>query len=242
MAAMTARSFTDRLAAAIGPDLQAVLLYGSAVGQPEASRRGINLLVLVHRWRDDAAAAVGAAVREWTTAGHPAPLVLTGAEWQSSRDVFAMEHADIAGRHELLAGQFPAEPDVAREDLRRQLEYEAMGALLHLRQGLLAVHGDGERALRLLEASRGTVLAVMRGLLRVADGALPEDTRAQVQRCAALAGFSATPFERVVAHARGETPIPASEAPALLSDCHEGLQRLVAHVDAMLRRDTAPSA
>lgn len=234
MATMTLQSFTKDLERSLGADLTAAVLYGSAVGTPDA--KGANLLVLVKTLRPDALRRVAAAVAGWRQAGHPAPLVMTEAEWRSSRDVFAMEHADIAGRHEVLSGALPAAAAVSVEDLRRQLEYEAMGALIHLRQGLLACHGDAELELQLLAASKGTVLALLRALLRVHGDAVPADAADLVRAAAARAGFDPAPFLDVVAHAQGRT-IPAARADDVLESYHLGLKRLVAQVDAMVHPD-----
>lgn len=239
MKTMTLRAFTDRLATAFGDELRAVVLYGSAVGKPESDRGTMNLLVLVGRWRDEAMAPAGAAVCDWTAGGQPAPLILTEGEWRASRDVFAMEHADIGARHELVAGQWPADPTPDAEDLRRQLEYEAMGALIHLRQGMLASAGDTERALQLLLVSKGTVLTLFRTLLRLAGRDVPGDAAAVVRGAAAVAGFDPVAFERLLAHAAGTAPVEASQVAALLSAYHGGLKRFVAHVDALVHPGSA---
>ncbi|MBX3174614.1 MAG: hypothetical protein KF709_09395 [Gemmatimonadaceae bacterium] len=234
MAQQTLRGFTDRLATAFGEELRAVVLYGSAVGRPEPSRGTMNLLVLVGRWRDATSAAAGEAVREWTASGQPAPLILTEGEWRSTRDVFAMEHADIAARHELVAGQLPAEPAPSPEDLRSQLEYEAMGALIHLRQGMLVGAGDAERSLQLLLVSKGTVLTLFRTLLRLEGWEVPPKPEAVVQAAAAIAGFEALPFERLLAHTAGTAALDAAGVTQLLTAYHAGLQRFVAYVDALV--------
>lgn len=234
MATVTLQSFTQDLSRALGADLTAAVLYGSAVGTPDA--KGANLLLLVKTLRPEALRQVAAAVAGWRQAGHPAPLILTEAEWRSSRDVFAMEHSDIAARHQVLAGALPTGSAVSVDDLRRQLEYEAMGALIHLRQGILACNGDTGHELQLLAASKGTVLALLRGLLRVHGEEVPADAADLVRVAAARAGFDAAPFLEVVAHVRGQA-IPAARADAVLEAYHVGLKRLVAHVDAMLHPD-----
>lgn len=237
MATMTVRTLTDRLAAAFGDELRAVVLYGSAVGRAESAGGTANILVLLRSLKAEALRAAGPAVHEWAASGQRAPLILTESEWRSSRDVFAMEHADIAERHQLLAGTFPAEPAPAVEDLRHQLEYEAMGALIHLRQGVLASHGDAARELVLLAVSKSTVFTLFRTLLRVVGRPVPPDTEAMLRAAAELAGVDPAPFVRVAAHVEGTQAIPPAEARALLVAYHDGVKRLVAYVDAMVHPD-----
>ena len=236
---MTVEQFSAAIAAAFGDDCSAVVLYGSAATQAApAAGTDYNVLVIVRALRGDALRAAAAPVRQWHEAGHRPPLILTEAEWRSSRDVFAMEHADIAARHRVLHGRVPALPPVADEDLRRQLEYEAMAALLQLRRGVLAVGHDPLRTLDLLVASKGNVVALLRSLLRVHGHPTPDDANAALAAAAPLAGLDAQGFADVLAHARGERSIPPSRAAETLDGVHRMLKALVAHVDAMWHPDS----
>ncbi len=238
MAKLKLAEFTGQLTKAFGDDLTAVVLYGSAVGRTDPDRGDDrNLLVIVKGMPSSALRAAAASAGAWQAAGNPAPLILTEAEWRSSRDVFAMEHADIGARHEVLAGALPAVPAPTSEDLRRQLEFEAMGALIHFRRGIFACAGDTARELQLLTASKGTVVVLFRALLRVHGSPVPADAAGVIDAVAARAGFDAVPFLAVVAHAAGGKAIAKSDADAVLTAYHDGLRRFVAHVDAMVHPD-----
>ncbi len=237
---MTIEQFGAALAAAFGSDCTAVVLYGSAVRHANASgEKGsdFNVLVIARTLRDEALRSAAAPVRDWVAAGHRAPLILSESEWRSSRDVFAMEHADIAARHRILHGALPVLPPVLDEDLRRQLEFEAMGALLQLRRGILAIGHDPLRALDLLVASKGSIVTLLRSLLRVHGHAASDDVRAVLAAAGATAGIDTAPFGEVIAHARGERSIPPARAAEVLDGVHRLLKGLVAHVDAMFHPD-----
>ena len=236
-ATMTLEALTARLQRTFGEALGAVVLYGSAArGEAVDARSDLNVLVTVRRLEPAALRALAATVTEWTAAGHPPPLLLTEAEWRGSADIFAIEVADILDRHRVLVGALPPEPQrVDPAHLRHQLEFEAMGKLLALRQGILAAGGRPEQELELLARSRSAVLVLFRTLLRVhsergADG--PEDV---VRRAAARAGFDPAPFLEVLAHVTGAAPIPAARADAVLTAYHAGLERLTSHVDALVQ-------
>lgn len=238
MAAMTLKDFTARLSTAFGADLAALVLYGSAVGRgDEASRGARNLLVIVRALRPDALRRAATDVGAWQAQGERAPLILTESEWRSSRDVFAIEHADIGARHEVLAGALPAATTPAVDDLRRQLEYEAMGALIHLRQGILACAGNRTHEAELLRATKGTVFALLRAVLRLSGAAVPAGDSALAGAAARIAGFDVAPFEAVAAHAAGVTPLAPTAVDGVLSGYHDGLKRLVAWVDAQVHPD-----
>jgi hypothetical protein len=239
MATMTLEAFSAELAEAFGSDCTAIVLYGSAAlrDKPEAGA-DFDLLVIVRRLQPDALRRSASTVQRWQAEGHRAPLILTEAEWRSSRDVFAMEHADILARHRVLVGTLPALAAVRDEDLRRQLEYEAMGALLQLRRGVLAVGNDPLRTLELLAAVKGSVLALLRSLLRVHGEPTPDDAPSVVAKAAARAGFDPAGLLATLAHTRGERSIPPNRAAETLDAVHVSLKQLVAHVDAMWHPDS----
>src|SRR6476659_7661151 len=160
MARMTLDELVAQLRAAYGTGLRSVVLYGSAAaGEHIAKRSDYNVLVIVDSLDATRLAAASAAARAWADAGNPAPLTLTTSEWKSSTDIFPMEYADILERHKVLHGAAPFEGiRVEARDLRLQLEHEAMGKLLRLRQGVLASGGDGERQIELLAASASAIM------------------------------------------------------------------------------------
>jgi hypothetical protein len=179
--------------------------------------------------RLDAAAAV---VRAWSESGNPPPFTLTLEEWRRSADIFPMEYADIQERHRVLHGTAPFDGvRVTPADLRRQFESEAMGKLLHLRQGVLAAGGDGRRQLELLEASKSTIMVLFRATMRLHSETPPLDTIELCRQVGRLAGFDPEPFIRVVRHARGDDKLRPSDAGRLLTEYVRGVQQLVAHID-----------
>ncbi|MEX2180865.1 MAG: hypothetical protein WD771_02405 [Gemmatimonadaceae bacterium] len=242
MAKMTLDGLTAQLTQAFGDALTAVVLYGSAARSERVeSRSDHNVLVVVRALTPAALRAAAAAASAWGDAGNLPPLVMTEAEWRSSRDVFAMEHADIEARHQLLWGALPAPAGpVDATHLRHQLEFEALGKLLAFRQGILACAGDSKRELELLTASRSAVLVLLRTLLRVHGEPATDSAEEVVRRAAALAGFDPAPFLDVIGHARGTTPIAKARADAVLEAYHAGLKRLVAHVDALVHPGRGP--
>jgi hypothetical protein len=236
---MSLDAFTSELRSVFGDDLTTVVLYGSAASraaeEPESSQ---NVLVIVRTLQPDALRRAAAATSAWQQSGNPAPLILTAAEWRSSRDVFAMEHLDILQRHRIAHGALPVQALPTDSDLRRQLEYEAMGALIHLRQGILICNGDHARELDLLAISKGTVLALFRSLLRLHGAPVPADTDEAIRAAAAAAKLDAAPFLAVAAHVRGSAKLSTERADETLTAYHAGLKQFVAHVDAMVHPES----
>jgi hypothetical protein len=233
MAKMTLEELVAQLRAAFGAELRSVVLYGSAAsGEHIAKQSDYNVLVLVDALDVARLDAVGAVVRAWSDAGNPPPFTLTLDEWRRSADIFPMEYSDIQERHRVLHGLSPFDGvRVAPADLRRQLESEAMGKLLHLRQGVLAAGGDGRRQLELLEASKSTIMVLFRAMMRLHGETPPADTAELCRQAGRLAAFDPEPFVRVVRHARGDDKLRAGDAGRMLTEYVRGVQQLVAHID-----------
>lgn len=232
MARMTLDDLVTQLRGAFGNELRAVVLYGSAASGDHVARKSdFNVLVLVDALSADRLQSASATAKAWNEAGNPAPLILTTAEWNGSADIFPMEYADILAANKVLHGALPSDITVDDAHLRLELEHEAMGTLLQLRRGLLASGNDAREQLALLEASASTVMAIFRALLRLNRATPARDNAELAQQVASTAGLDAAPFVRVVRHKRGEAPIRAGDAPAILSAYLAGMQRLVSHLN-----------
>lgn len=233
MAKMTPEQLVEQLRRAYGPALRSVVLYGSAAaGEHIPKRSDYNILVLVDELSLDRLTAAASVARAWSEGGNPPPMTLTMSEWRGSADIFAMEYGDILERHKILYGESPFDGiRVDPRDLRLQLEHEAMGKLLKLRQGVLASGGDNRLEAELLAASLSTIMVIFRSVVRLRGETAPKDNVALAQIVGRYAGFDATPFERVVRHVRGEQPMAAGDVRSVVAGYLAGMEKLVAHLD-----------
>ena len=235
---MTLDELVAQLQKVYGAQLRAVVLYGSAAaGEHIPKRSDYNVLVIVDELSMAHMRASAAVARAWGEKGNPPPLTLTLAEWRGSADIFPMEYADILERHRVLYGTAPFDGiSVDREHLRLQLEHEAMGKLLKLRQGILAAGGDDKQQIELLAASLSTIMVIFRAVERL-HGAMPPTDYDRLSRdVAGRAGFDVGPFARVVRHVRGEEKIGSSEVSNVLAGYIAGVQRLVTYLDQYQRQ------
>lgn len=197
MAGMSLKTFAEQVGAALGDRLVTLLLYGSAAREQGAGSREqptINTLLIV---TDDAGATeelyapLAKPVRAWTAAGHPPPLILTEREWRDSTDAFPIEYEDIRAGHRVLAGRDPWHGiRVQPEHVRRQLEHELMGKLVHLRQAYAAAWHHPKRRAEVVRGSRPGFLTMLRAVLRLAGRVPPSAPEALVRDAGALIGFA----------------------------------------------------
>jgi hypothetical protein len=230
---MTLDDLVSQLQKAYSAQLRAVVLYGSAAaGEHIPKRSDYNVLVIVDSLPLDSLRAASAVARAWSDAGNPPPMTLTATEWRSSADIFPMEYADILERHKVLYGQPPFDGiTVSPRDLRLQVEQQAMGKLLQLRQGVLASGGDNGRQAELLAASLSTIMVIFRGVARLYGETPPTDYERLSRQIADRAGFDAEPFARVVRHVRGQERLTGAAASEVLAGYLAGVQQLVSHLD-----------
>lgn len=232
---MTLEELVKQLSAVYSSGLHTVVLYGSAAaGEHIPKKSDYNVLVIVDKLDLESLGREAAIARAWAEGGNPPPLTLTLDEWRRSADIFAMEYADILERHRVLHGTPPFDGiTVNRTALRHELEHEAMGKLLALRQGILAAGGDRKRLLELLSASLSTFMVLFRATIRLSGDQPPSDYEVLSGRVADLTGgkLDATPFVRVVRHVRGTEKLTEQDVTAVLAGYLAGAQQLVAHID-----------
>jgi len=194
MARMTLDDFVTRLVAALGDRLASLLLYGSAVREAGAGSREperMNTLLIVHRVDADLFSRLAAPVRDWIKSKHPPPLIMAEAEWRDSADAFPIEYEDIRAQHRVLAGREPwRDITVQREHVRRQLEHELMGKLMHLRQAFAAYWNEPKRLAEVVRDTRSSFLTMLRAVLRLGGRTPAATTDALVRDAGALIGFA----------------------------------------------------
>lgn len=110
----------------------------------------------------------------WADDDLDVPLVLTPDEFRRSLDTFPVEYGAILAQHVVIAGTPPFEgARVSPDHLRRAVEAQAKGHVLHLRAGIIATHGRETEGRDLLRASVDPFRAVLLNAARLA-GATPQ--------------------------------------------------------------------
>jgi hypothetical protein len=214
--------------------LVAIVLYGSTAGAGVRSARSDqNLLVVLERVDLAHAEAAASAVARWVNSGNPPPLTFTRDEWRTSGDIFPMEYADVIESHRILRGQLDMQHlSVSMDHLRLQLEQEAMGKLLWMRQGAAVAGARHEARVELLEGAFSKLMVVLRGLLRLHGQPPPADRSELISHAARLATFDSTAFVRIHDAIARNNAITARESASVLAGVLSALEIVVSHINA----------
>ncbi len=234
---MTLDELVTQLRAAYGTALRSVVLYGSAAaggGEHVAKKSDYNVLIIVDDVPLDRLRELSAVTRAWRDAGNHPPMTFTEREWRSCGDIFAMEYADILERNKLLYGDSPFNGiTVAHDDLRLQVEREAMGVLLRLRGAVLLAGTDAAEQIKLMTASLSTLMIVFRGILRLAGRKPPHGYAEIAREVAAIAAVDASPFDAVARQLRDSKSISKERAREVLGAYLTGMEAVAMYVSTL---------
>lgn len=190
------RELTDRLLRAAGENLQAVVLYGSAVtGEYRKNRSDLNVMCILRSTVTSDLEHLHEPLAWWKRKGYPIPQVFTEVELRASADIFAIELLDMKANHRMLYGEdfFPG-LHVPTKLHKLQVERELRTNLVRLRQGILAVPPKDRVLVSLMGAALSAFITLFRHAL-LAFGEPPITSKREVvQRSADIANASPEAF------------------------------------------------
>lgn len=157
-----------------GGRLQSLLTYGTT---PDAGAHGgghshhrnlIRTMAIAQTLTADDLRAVARRAAGWRDAGLAAPILLAAHEFEDSLDAFPLEFGAILAGHTVIAGANPfngAKVDPA--DVRRACEVQARSHLLHLRQGYVDAHDNGNAIAVLIIDSAAAFAGLLESFARL---------------------------------------------------------------------------
>lgn len=174
------QEFVKRLREAGGPNIESIILFGSAVSAD--FHPGLSNLNLFCVLRDSSFAALQAlapAVKWWGGLKQPPPLCMTRHELERSTDVFTIELLDMVQHHRVLLGEDVLPGLQIDMHLHRvQVEYELREKLVLLRQHVLVAADSNSRLWDILLHSVPSFATLFRHAL-IALGGNPAPGRAE---------------------------------------------------------------
>lgn len=234
--------FVDRLRTLAGPNLESVVLYGSAADGAEfhVEHSDLNLLCLLRQCDAASLERIQPAVAWWQEHQQPLPTFMTGEELSRSADVFPIEITDMQQRHRVLHGDDAFLRIVVEAPAHRvQLEHELRRVTLRLRRGFLAAGSDSAQQLAVMMDSLSTFLTLFRHALAAMGERPPQHRDEVVDRLASALKFDAAPFHRLLQLRQQNSGAGKAEVKSLFAGYLAGITRVVEEVDRHLETSSA---
>jgi predicted nucleotidyltransferase len=190
----------QKLKAAAGDNLKAVILYGSAATEEfHAKHSDVNVLCVVGQTDAAHLEALHGPVQWWTRRGQRPPLVFTLDELRRSADIFTIELLDMKARHRILFGEnVLGDFSVPLRYHAIQVERELRTDWLRLRQGILTAPRKPKVYLELMVSSFSSFAALF-GHALMAMGEPPAETKREaIQRIANFVGADPAGFQAIL--------------------------------------------
>jgi predicted nucleotidyltransferase len=125
----------DAARRALGEDLQALVLFGSAAEGRLRATSDLNLVFVLRRFEQERIAALQEPLRTARATVGAAPMFLLASELPDAADAFAVKFADLRRRRRVLHGEDPfAGLVVPREAEVRRLRQVVLNQVLRMRE------------------------------------------------------------------------------------------------------------
>jgi hypothetical protein len=191
LAAFMERSYGENL----------VALYGFGEGASvDWEGNGLKILAVLDTLGTKELRVISEDRRKWEKNGLPAPLMLTKETVLNSADVFPMEFLEMKEANQFICGREDVlkSLDVPLSNLRRQLEEQAKGKLIHLRQSYIEAAGDKKKLGHLIAVSIEPFTEVMRNTLRLYGKPAPVAKEEIIGTFCAESGIDPVPFDQAL--------------------------------------------
>jgi hypothetical protein len=140
------QEFVTRAREAAGPNIEGIILFGSAVsGDFHPGLSDLNLFCILRDSSFTALQTLAPAVKWWNKQKQPPPLCMTRQELERSTDVFTIELLDMVEHHRVLYGDGILDLRISTHLHRVQVEYELREKLVLLRQHILLAGDSASR-------------------------------------------------------------------------------------------------
>lgn len=233
---MTPHEFAHELERALGEELAAVVLYGSAAdGEHSKAFSDYNVFCVVAHPTAAVLARTNPVVRTWVRRGNPPPHFFGPEHIDRSLDVFPIEFLDMQDRHQVLFGRDPLSGvTVDPRNLRHQCESELKGKLLHLRAFYAANCHRPRRVAKMMASSFPAFLSAFRAILRLQGTPPPREARAAVDLLANQVGCAPEIFLDIVTIREGASILPrGDDALAMFERYLTELEAITIFVDGL---------
>jgi len=231
--------FVKRVREAAGPNIESIVLFGSAVsGDFHPGLSNLNLFCVL---RDSSFAALQAltpVAKWWDRQKQPPPLCMTRTELERSTDVFTIELLDMQQHHRVLFGEDVVQGlRISTHVHRVQVEYELREKLILLRQQILLNAGNDSRLWDLLLHSVPSFGTLFRHALIALGDSSQSGRREAVDALAKREGFDLSAIHQALDVREHKADRKKIDINDLAARYLTAVEKVTASVDAALDSD-----
>jgi hypothetical protein len=183
-------TFAEKLIEKLGENLKSITIVGSSLtGDFVPGKSNINSVLVLAKQDLDSLNILAEMAKSMGKKKLAAPLLMTPAYIERSRDVFGIEFLDFQLIHQTILGDDPfAGLSFTKKDVRLQCERELKAALVRLKQGYIAAAGQKRLISDILVSAASGLAPLLRAMLWLKDSDRPD--RAQAVFTKAQAEFA----------------------------------------------------
>jgi predicted nucleotidyltransferase len=206
------KEFTADCLNIFGPDLESIILYGSAArGEYVAGRSDINFMIVLSSAGIDNLAGAMPFAAKWRQFRVSTPLFLSRDYITTSLDTFPIEFLTMKAAYKMVFGHDLLK-DLAFEKsfVRLQCERELKAKLLHLRQHFVETQGKAKKIIELIGLSLPAFLSLFQAILFLNDRQPPATREGLLDEISRQTGINVEVFKDLAA-VRSGTKKPGND-------------------------------
>ena len=215
--------------------IHSVYIVGSALTRdfdPKIS--DINSVIVLHEMDLKFLELLAPLGRKYGKKRISAPLIMTPAYIDKSRDVFPIEFLNIKLLHHTVFGQdiFTA-LDIDRSDLRHQCERELKVKLISLRQGYLSTAGDQKILAKGFADSFAGYMPLFKTIIVLLGREAPQNSPEILSVLTDITGIRTDAFKQVLALKKRQTKPTLEKLNIVFKDYYKIIEQLGEIIDAL---------
>ena len=225
----------ERISAALGTNLSALVLYGSHARGEAHARSDINLFILVRDSAPEQLVGLLQVLPSLAKNRVASPVFMGEEGFKASQDTFALEFLDMAASRRVLAGKDPFEDFEPHWDgLRTEIERELRVRMMQLYRQWYLSEEKVEVLNGLMRGSLSSFLALFRGIVALEKRqvtAIPQEQL--IGEITGERGLDPALWQRFRQVTRENIKLSADDMRALFRSYLGEIRKLTAYVDGL---------
>jgi len=215
--------------------IHSVYIVGSALTRDfEPKISDINSVIVLHEMDLKFLELLAPLGKKYGKKRISAPLIMTPAYIDKSRDVFPIEFLNIKLLHHTVFGQdIFKDLDIDRSDLRHQCERELKVKLIGLRQGYISTAGDQKILAKGFADSFAGYMPLFKTIIVLLGREAPQNNPEILSVLTDITGIRTDAFKQVLALKKRQTKPTIEKLNIVFEDYYEIIEQLGEMIDAL---------